>query len=435
MRFRTFLVTFLIAAAAATLLAACGGGQSTEPTGAGFVRMVNATAEYATLDLYDGASVISTVASNGVGAYVDREPATHDFSLRSGGTVVAPTLSVGVQRQQRYTLVAYTSGGSGSASTAWLTDDEAAPRSGAAKLRVFNTAAADAGSVDVYLLGAACSSLAGTGAAPVASAVADLQSGYVQVGAANYHLCVTSQGDKNDLRLDVPAAAFADQQIVTLILTRSAGGVLLNGLLLNQQGALVATPNGSARVRLVADTTGGLSISASAGGVSLGAPLPAAARPGAYTLVGAGALNLSVSIDGSVTTPVVSPPAQGGGDYTLLLSGSAAAPVASLIADDNRVSTSLARPVKLRVLNGVNGASAGASLALNNTPVGSANFGTASAPPSLVASSAALAELDANVDGTGLLVGSGLTLEANRVYTVFLLGSSAAPKAWLVTDR
>ena len=417
-------------ALSAALLPACGGGNTDEPTNAGFVRLVNATV--GTLDLYDGSSKISAAGANAAAADVDREPATHDFIVRAGSDA-APTLTVSVQRQQRYTIVAYTSGGS--ANTTWFTDDESPPRSGAAKLRVFHTAAADAGSVDVYLLGSACSGLAGTGAAPVASAVTGLQSGYVQVGAASYHLCVTSQGDKGDLRLDIPVASFADQQIVTLILTRGAGGVLLNGLLLNQQGSLAAAPNGSARLRLVADTISGASVGATVGGVSLGAPLATAARPGAYTLVGAGALTLSVTIDGSTTAPVLAQPAQAGGDYSLLLSGAAAAPVASLIADDNSVSTSLARPVKLRLFNGVNGAAPGASLSLNNALVGSASFGSASTPPSLVAASAALAQLNANVDGTDLLVGSGLTLTANQVYTVFVLGNAGAPRAWLVTDR
>ena len=155
MTIRTFLLTLLLAAASAALLAACGGGSTKEPTNAGFVRLVNATA--GTLDLYDGSSKISAAGANAAAAYVDREPATHDFIVRSGSDA-APTLTVGVQRQQRYTIVAYTS--AGSASTAWFTDEESAPRSGAAKLRVFHTAAADAGSVDVYLLGSACSGLA-----------------------------------------------------------------------------------------------------------------------------------------------------------------------------------------------------------------------------------------------------------------------------------
>ena len=427
---RTFLLALLLGAASAALLAACGGGKSNEPTNAGFVRLVNATA--GALDLYDGSSKISAAAANAAAAYVDREPTTHDFIVRSGSDA-APTLTVGVQRQQRYTIVAYTSGDS--TNTGYLTDDESAPRTGAAKLRVFHTAAADAGSVDVYLLGSACSGLVGSAAAPVASAVTGLQASYVQVGAAGYHLCVTSQGDKGDLRLDIPAASFADQQIVTLILTRSAGGVLLNGLLLNQQGALGVAPNGSARVRLVADTASGASVSVSVGGVSLGAPLAAAARPGAYTLVGTGTLNLSVTIDGNTTVPVLAQSAQAGGDYSLLLSGAAATPAASLVADDNSVSTSLARPVKLRVFNGVNGATTGASLSLDNALVGSASFGSASTPPSLVPASAALAQLNASVDSTDLLVGSGLTLTANQVYTVFLLGNAGAPKAWLVSDR
>ena len=120
-------------------------------------------------------------------------------------------------------------------------------------MRIFNTASAEIGPVDVYLL-ADCGSLATSGAAPFAAGLSGLQSAYTQlaVPATPLHVCVTAPGDKSDLRLDIPALTLSDQRIVTIVLVRTGGGFLLNGLLLDQQSALTSALNGLARVRVAA---------------------------------------------------------------------------------------------------------------------------------------------------------------------------------------
>jgi hypothetical protein len=120
-----------------------------------------------------------------------------------------------------------------------------------AKQRIFNAASSEVGSVDVHLRSSACSGL-GSSDTALATNVTGLQDAYSGVGAASCHVCVTAAGDKSDLRLDIPALSLASQQISTLILINSAGGVLLNGLL-NQQGGLSANANTSVRMRLAAD--------------------------------------------------------------------------------------------------------------------------------------------------------------------------------------
>ena len=94
--------------------------------------------------------------------------------------------------------------------------------------------------------------------APFASGVSGLQAAYSQVTRRRTpsHVCVTSPGDKTDLRLDLPLT-FSDKRIVTLILVRTGGGFFLNGLVLDQQGALVAGANSSARVRVAASLGAG----------------------------------------------------------------------------------------------------------------------------------------------------------------------------------
>ncbi len=221
------------------LLHGCGGGSNSDK--AGFVRLVNATTDYGALDLYSSTSGISTsVASFAVGAYVELEEGSYTFNLKSAGTnTTSSTSTRSVSKDVHNTLLAYVSGGT--LATAFLTDTEAAPSSGAAKLRVFNTAAAEAGSVDVYVVASACTSLANASA--TASSVSTW-SVYNEITAASsgtaYHVCITAAGDKTDLRLDIPSLTLTDQQIATLVLTRTSGGVLLHGLLLNQQGALSA---------------------------------------------------------------------------------------------------------------------------------------------------------------------------------------------------
>lgn len=420
MKSRLLLACILVV----SLLNACGGGSNSK---AGFVRLVNAASDYSTLDLYASSTNVSSgIASYAVGSYAELNANTTTFNLKSGGSsATAATLSGEVSKQKHSTIVAYTTGGT--LTTTYLSDEEGAPSSGTAKLRVFHTDASDAGNVDVYLIDSACSGLNTVSAAATASAVSGLQAVYTEIAAAaggtSYHVCVTAAGDKSDLRLDIPAATFTNQQVTTLILTRTPGGVLLHGLLLDQQGALTKGLNNSARVRFAVSTSNIGTIATTVNGVSLGLPGVSGAI-GPYTPVPAGAL--SVKINAAAAT--VSAPALAGADYTLLVTGPVNAPVATLIADDNTVSTSTVRPVKLRLLNGLNGAAVAATLAKDSNLVGTALFATASASAQVEAS-AALASLVVTAEGSNALQvnnSTTLTLTSGKVYTVFLFGPAAA---------
>lgn len=405
---------------ALALLSGCGGGSvGTE----GSVRLVNATSEYSTLDLYKASDRISSgVASNDVGAYVSLDANTYTFNLKNGGsTATSASTSRAVTKKEHRTLVAYTSGGT--LTTEYLSDEESAPSSGTAKLRLFHTASTDAGSVDLYLVNTACAELQTSTAAATASAVSGLQAGYTEVAAAaagtTYHVCVTAVGDKSALRLDIPALSLINQQVATLILTRSSGGVLLNGLLLTQQGTLTPALNSSARVRLAASATASGGVGARLGGVLLGSLTSPAV--GSYALVAAG--SSSVEINGATvaltgaTTAVVA-----GGDFTLLVTGPAAAPAARLVVDDNTVSTSTVRATKMRLVNGLNGVGGVVAMSVDDQAVGNgAAFGAASSSAQVEAS-AGLARLEASYATTQLYLRENVTLTTGKVYTLFLLG-------------
>ena len=424
---KTTLHALLAGALLLPLLHGCGGTGDKDAK----VRLVNATSEYAAMDLYESSDAITTgVASYAVGGYASLEKGGYTFHLKSGGTsAIAASVSDSIGRDDHHTLVAYTSGGT--LTTQILDDAEGDPSSGTAKLRVFHTASADAGAVDVYLVNTPCATLSSSPSAATASGVSGLQAGYTEVAAAGggtgYHVCVTAAGDKGDLRLDIPALSLSDQQIVTLILVRSSGGVLLHGLLLNQQGALAKALNSSARMRLAAGASGSAAVTATVNGTTLGTNLTAPAVA-SYKLVDAGALTLNVLVGGA-TAAAADLSAEAGADLTLLVTGTAASQPL-LIKDDNSASTSSTRPTRIRLVNGMTGPGTTAVLTDDYNNVGDgAAFGKASTY-SLVPASAALARLEASSGSRVLCLSTAVTLNAGSVYTVFLLGDvPAAPVA------
>ncbi len=384
------------------------------------MRLVNATTDYSTISLYQSDDTVSdAVASDTVGGYAGVGAGTYEFDLRTvGSSSTAASTSQVVAKGDHFTLVAYVD--AGTLKTATLTDDEDKPSSGYASLRIFNAAPSVAAGVDVYATATACAALTSADTA-VATDVTGLQSGYASVVAASagsaWHVCVTGTGDRSDLRLDIPAVTFTSQQIATLILTKSTGGVLLNGLLLNQQGTLTSYANTSVRLRLVADAASGGVVSASANGTPLGTSY-ASPTVSAWRTVTAGDLALTLSIDGVALTRS-GLTAAAGGDYTLLVAGSAGAATINLLTTDDSTPTSTSLPVRMKLVNGLNGGSGSAML------TSSAN----------IAASAAAADLQVTSAGTTLWEMSGQTLTSGSVYTVFLLGDAGAPKGVLRVDN
>jgi hypothetical protein len=421
----------LVLALCIPLLHACGGSSNDAE-----VRLVNASADYTSISLYESSTLLGdAVAADTVGSYVGVDPATYEFDLRTAGSSsTAASATQAVATGDHFTLVAYVD--AGTLKTATLTDDEDKPASGYASLRIFNAAPAVAAGVDVYVTTTACASLTSADS-PVASAVTGLQDGYTSVVAATggsaWHVCVTGTGDRADLRLDIPALTLTSQQVATLILTKTTGGVLLNGLLLNQQGTLTSYANTSVRLRLVADAASGGVVSASANGTVLGTSY-ASPTVSAWRTVSAGDLALTLSIDGVAITKT-GLTAAAGGDYTLLVAGSAGAPTINLLTDDDAAPTSSALPVRMKLVNGLNGATGSAMLTSSGAVVGdSVAFGAASDDASIAASAAA-ADLQVTSAGTTLWEVSGQTLTSGSVYTVFLLGDVGAPKGVLRVDN
>ena len=431
----------LAVCAALPLVAGCGGG-STAASKQGEVRLVNAAGDAGALDLYAGdAKIASAVAAGNAGGYASADIGTPTLAVRlaSSGASLASNAAAAtaIEKGKRYTVLAYASGGAVAETV--LADAEAAPGGDTARLRVFNTASVEAGPLDAYLSATDCTALAASNAVATNLTVAK-PGDYATFGAAAtgtpYRLCVTGAGDSADLRLDLPLA-LARQQVTTVVLTATAGGVLVDATLVEQQGAVAARRNASARLRLVADAAGHATVDATVNGVVLGAAV-GSPTIGDYTTVPAGALATSVRI-GGVPVPLGALSAAAGSDQTLLVAGSAAAATVTLLADDNRRSASTVSPTRLRLVHGLNGLGDALTLVANAKRVASnVAFGAASPPVNVAAASAVTLEVTAPSLATPVHAATGtaaVTLISGGVYSLFMLGDAGAPVARLSQDR
>lgn len=407
---------------ALTLLHACGGSLGEEAR----VRLVNATSNYASLDLVvDDETLISATAAGSSSGYAKVDEGDLSFELRSSGSssTVAST-SASIAADEHRTLLAYVT--DGSLQVVSIAEDEDAPDSGKARLKVLNAASGEVASVDVYLVDKACSALDDTDVPAFADVTGVDDSSFSQITAAgggtSYHLCVTTSDDPADLRLSLPSFTLASQQVVTLALTRSRGGALLNAVRIDQQGTVTAIDNPSARVRLVADAASAATVGATANGVTLSSGT-ASPSVGAYRLVDAGTLSPTVSIGGTaVSSGSFTAPA--GADLTLLVAGTAAEPTLRLLEDANLPSTSSSKPVKIRLVNGLNGASGSLLMTVDGDVVADGiAFGSASGATN-VAESSATAILEVSLGGSVLKSQADVTLSSGRVYTYFVLGDA-----------
>ena len=441
-----FLKTWAALAVALTLpiLNGCG----IDDVNDGHVRIVNATTDYSSIDLYTQDSngndtlVVSGTAAGTVSGYDNVNRGSVTFEVKSGTSAGNASSATGtITTDDRFTLVSYITGNT--LDTVLLSDQENNPSSGNAKLRVLNGASTEAGSVDVYLSQNACNALSTTDTA-FASAVAGptaaaaFTTAYSQVTAASagttWNLCVTSAGDKSTVLLDIPTFTLKNQEIATLILTRTSGGVLLNGSLLDQQGALTSYPNSISRVRIIADAASGGTVSATINGVSLAGD---AVSPSidSYIAVPAGAVTGTYAINDTPISGVSLSNLTAGSDYTLFVGGTTSAPTVTLIQDNNTPSTSASLPVEARVLNGVNGVNGTVTANAGGKQVGSnVAFGAASAYTAIT-SYTGTATLNVSIGGVAQPAQANQTFTSGGVYTILVYGDSSAPQIVINQDN
>ena len=441
------LKTWAAIAAAITLplLSGCGMDDAND----GHVRVLNATTDYSSIDLYTQDSsgndtlVVSGTAAGAISDYNNVKHGSQTFEIQSGSSAGNASSATGeVTTDDHFTLVSYITGNT--LDTVFLSEEESSPSSGKAKLRILNGASTEAGSVDVYLSQNACNALSTTDTA-FASGVAGPTAGaafttaYSQVTAASagtsWNLCVTSGGDKSTVLLDIPTFTLKNQEIATLILTRTSGGVLLNAAQLDQQGALTPFTNSISRVRVVADAAAGATVSATVNGISLSGD---AVSPSInnYIAVPSGAVTGTYEINDTPISGVSLAALAAGSDYTLFIGGTTAAPTVTLIQDNNTPSTSSSLPVEARVLNGVNGTNVGTVTAnAGGKQIGSnVAFGAASAYTA-IQSFTGTATLTVTVGGVPQATQTDQTFTSGDVYTILVYGDSPTPQIVISQDN
>lgn len=447
MRFKHW--TMALGMVSAALLSACGSSTSNTS-----VRLINASVGY------PGAMTVSVnngTASSGVsygtaGSYQSVNVSATTSSFVSGGVTIlnrTPTL----QANSNYSMIVY--GKAGDPNISLLQENQTAPASGYASLLVLNLAQ-DAGPVDVYMSPQVTSPSGLTGLNNLSTTASNIGvtygSGYNSVTAGSYEVRITGYNNKTDLRLDIPNVTVASGQVYTLVLTGSPSGVLVNGMLVQQQSTVTPYTSNSIRARLItalnslgvlnsATLTGGVSTTAST--VSLMPTNAASPQVGNYATIvdgtnAAASITVTDSNTQTQTTLNATPPSTivPGTDYTILVWGNPASPAYAFVADDNTypLSTGYAN---IRVVNGINSPTGdtafngGINLAANyNMPITgvaagtqSANFAIPYAPNGYL--------LQVTTPGTpGATVGSfggngnNIPIAAGSLWVVYVLGDA-----------
>jgi len=426
-RLRTWLFPLVMATAA---LAGCGGNGSNS-SGQATVRALNLASDQGALSLLaDDTELFSSVAADGLSGDTTLATGTYSLKVRSpGSTTNLVTQSQSVTQDVHYLALIW--GRSNALRVSMLTEDQdsSAIASGNARLRLVN-ATIDSGPVDVYLT-TTSADLADS--SPVLTSVGSGGiSGFKELSAGTYRLRITGAGDPADVRLDVPTFTLTAQQHATFVATAGASGVLLHGAAVPQRDTLSLFKNVQARMRVVAGVESGGTVGVTLGTRTLAGSIRSPSV-GPYTVVDAATASLVVRING-VALAAQPQTLVAGTDYTLLVSGTAAAPAVNRITDDNRLPVTASR-MRIRLVNGTSGVDP-LALSVDFSAVASdVASGQASSYVTLVSNPSAGVDVTSPSAAAPLFSVTGANLQSQGVYTVFMLGGNAAPTGVIRKER
>jgi hypothetical protein len=428
---RTIIVsTALVLATGFLALGGCGTAITTGG-GQASVRVVNASMDYAAVDMFlDDKRKISNVGYETGSSYlkVDADKYTTEFTRADASSALA-SFKQEYLRDDRYTFLAMGRTGGFKVLTLDETADEASD--GKTKLRLVN-AASDAGNLDVYLTDATTALVDAAPTFANVSVDALASEGYVNLDNGTYRLRATAAGSKSDIRLDVAAVSLASKAVNTIVLAGTTGGVLADAMLLPQGKSATLLKNTKARVRAVVGLDGGTSAAVSVGATPL---LSAASIPvlGSYQVVDAGAAAVTLTVDGA-TIPVSGVTLASGSDYTLVYTGTVASPQQSVVADVNRLPS--AGSFRIRMINAMSALNEPLSLAVNFLPaVGSIGLGSVALSDEIDAFTNGRLDVTRVTTSAVLYSVTSLTLESQGVYTQVMFGSGSSPSGALRKDR
>lgn len=433
MHIRSWHRAFWLSAAPlmALWLTACGGGGGS--SGQAEIRLVNLSSSRSTFDLVavdddKETTLASSIAADSASDRVSTADGELTYELRrAGNDSAAASVSWSLTDGERYTAIVY--GTDSALKIARLDEDEDAPATGKARLRVYNTSAGS-GSLDVYVTD---DGTALDDASITTTVAANASSGFVTVTPGSYRLRLTAAGDTTDLRLDASALAIASDSVVTLVLTAGEGGVLVHAATLVQDGGLGLHKNSSARVRVASGVSNNAAVGVAIGGQTV-VSAQRAPSVSSYRLVNAGSsLPLAVSVDGTALAAQTAT-LKAGGDYTLVVSGASGAEQAALLTDDNTLPSS--GSAGIRLVNAMNADTAGLSLTVDYSVLADGvEPGTASAYVKLSAVTDVPLTVSTPLSTTALLSVAEADLTSQNVYTVFMFGTLDLPYGLLRKDR
>ena len=346
------------------MLAGCGGNGS----GSAPVRLVNASVGYPLLGFMDESTQATTadVPYGSTSPYENVQAGAVGLTLTVAGASATSAQVRTISKDQRYSLVAY--GFENELKQVLITESTITPDAGKANVNVLNTSV-DIGAVDVYLSATKDLSVSTL----IASSITGVsQSAFAGILAGSYFVTVVGANSIakgiSDVRFQTPAAiTLTALQVLTIILTPGASGVLANAILLTQgtTGTAVSYLNSTARLRAVtavagmstsvvgANTTGAITLLASSTTpqysnyfvVNTGAAPTVTVNGAAVTVL----QDTTNATTGVVTTGTAVLAA--GGDYTLMvyLDGSGAA--TAKVIEDNNTAPVTSNGVKFRLIN------------------------------------------------------------------------------------
>ena len=436
MRIRNSLSLTLVCLSTLALNACGGGGEENgeDPQ----IRLLNLSTGYTSLDMMtnldsdddDEDEIQATgVALETVSGYATLDPDDYTVKVRrtGAGSVLRSFTGEELVEDTINTYVAYGEVGSFGALRIDDTLDEA--DAGETRLGVANLSSA--GALDIYLTDATTDLddttpvLSGVGAS-LAQLAAD---------SGTFRLRVTAAGDPADVRLDVASFALVDRGVGSLILTSTQGGMLANAVFLPQGGQPTKINNTKARLRGAVGLANGANASIQVGGQSVLSAATAGVIGSRYTLLDAGALPVTLTVNGTAV-PVPNITLSAGADYTLLVWSNASGAQTSLIVDDNRLPSGGAAVTKLRLLNGMSTLAAPLTLSVDFSPVIEGTL-TGQVSDEIEIGSGTDRQFDISNTSTAqnVLTRSAITLQGNSVYTFFMTDSGATAIGVLRRDR
>jgi hypothetical protein len=266
------------------------------------------------------------------------------------------------------------------------------------------------------------------------------RSTFTAVSSNTYDLWVTANKDTTDVRLHTTGLVLPSTGVVTLILTPTTGGVLVDGFALVQGGSLTPQRNTKARARVVGNLAGDATLSVLANSTSLTGVAPVLSptiKP--YTLVDAGSVTFHTSFNGS-SLPDVTQTVAGGSDITVLVTGNDIGTAAvNVFSDDNRLPTTTTE-YKIRLMHGSNVLAARAlSLSVDFSElIVDQGYGAASAYKRGTPTTSAQIDVGSLASTTPVFSISSdakKDLVAQGVYTMFIFDSAGSPTGQLRKER